>query len=44
MNKKKINEKNIKRQSTTKTKWDCQNLHVVSCGQDNLIEGKTWKK
>jgi len=41
---KKINEKNIKKQSTSKTKWDRQNPQVVSCQTLNIkkywIEGK----
>jgi hypothetical protein len=31
-----------KKQSTNKTKWDCQNPRVVSCGHDNTIEEKTY--
>jgi hypothetical protein len=36
-------KKSLKKQSTSKTKWDHQNSWVKSCEQDNLI-GKTRKK
>jgi hypothetical protein len=37
-------KKNIKKQSTSKTKWGCPNPWAGSCGQDNQIEDKTEKK
>ena len=33
-------KKSTKNQSTSKTKWDCQNPRVESCGQDDPIKGK----
>jgi hypothetical protein len=39
-----INKKNIKKQSTIKTKLGYQNLWVGLCGHDYIIEGKAEKK
>jgi hypothetical protein len=44
MKSKKKKKKSIKKQSTSKNKWDCQNSRIESCGHDNPIWGKTKKK
>jgi len=41
---KKINEKNIKKQSTNKTKWGRQNLQVVSCQTLNIKKILNWRE